>query len=145
MRRIVAAILVVLSAGPALAWEFVEDRLCRMTGGTDEVLVEVTFDPVGGDYAISLTLTGATWPAADVFGIAFDGGWPLLIQTDRHALTGDGRTLTVTDTGFGNVLAGMEFNRTASAIADDRQVAIPLDGAAEAVAAFRACPSPRLS
>lgn len=132
-------------AGPALAWEFTEDSVCRMTGGTEEVAVEVTFDPAIGEYAITLTFDDAGWPDAPVFAIAFDGGWPLVIRTDRHVLTDQGRSLRVTDTGFGNVLAGMEFNRTARAVAGDRQVDFPLEGAAEAVAAFRACPSPRLS
>jgi hypothetical protein len=33
-----------------------------------------------------------------------------MISTSRHALSDDGRTLSVSDRGFGNVLNGLEFN-----------------------------------
>ena len=69
----------------------------------------------------------------------FDGPRGLTITTNRQTLTENGRTLTVTDRGFGNVLNGLEFNTTATALSDDVEVPFPLDGAASAVQAFRAC------
>ena len=63
----------------------------------------------------------------------------MAISTDRHVLSDDGRTVTVRDTGFGNVLNGLEFNGAATAILADAAVTFPLDGIAEPMAAFRAC------
>ena len=57
----------------------------------------------------------------------------------------DGRALTVVDTGFGNVLDGLQYNHTAYAIAGDLEIPFPLEGAAEPVAAFRACDGAALS
>jgi hypothetical protein len=62
-----------------------------------------------------------------------------MISTGRHVLSEDGRTLSVRDRGFGNVLNGLEFNVVALAATGDRVVSIDLDGAAPEVAAFRAC------
>jgi hypothetical protein len=69
----------------------------------------------------------------------FFGPRPLAIGTDRHSA--DGATLTVRDSGFGNVLDGLEFNTNAVATSGARRVQIALDAAAPAVQAFRACPS----
>ena len=74
-----------------------------------------------------------------IFAIRFDGPRGLTISTDRHVILDDGATLTVTDRGFGNVLNGLEFNDTATALLGDRAVAFALDGAGPAVRAFRAC------
>jgi hypothetical protein len=79
------------------------------------------------------------WPGSPAFGIRFEGARTLAIGTDRHRLSDDGRTLTVTDTGFGNVLDGLEFNATATATAGGVSVALDLTGAADPVRAFRAC------
>jgi hypothetical protein len=130
---------------PAAAWEFSADPICTLSHETPEVALTVTFDPALPEYAITLTLTGAPWPNAPVFAIAYDGEVPLMIQTDRHVLSDDGQTLTVTDTGFGNVLDGLEFNSEAMAFAGNRRVLIPLDDADPAVEAFRACPATTLS
>ena len=131
---------------PAAAWEFSDSPVCTLSHMTDEVAVTVTFDPALAEYAITLTLDGAPWPVVPAFAIAFDGAAPLVIQTDRHQLSDDGQSLRVTDTGFGNVLDGLEFNATALGIAlafaGDRRVVVPLAGAAPAVREFRACPSP---
>ncbi|MBO6707236.1 MAG: hypothetical protein JJ912_14180, partial [Roseitalea sp.] len=69
----------------------------------------------------------------------FDGPIGLTITTDRHIASDEGRSLTVTDSGFGNVLNGLEFNHTATALLGDRAVPVSLDGAAPAVQDFRAC------
>jgi hypothetical protein len=45
----------------------------------------------------------------------------------------------VTDSGFGNVLDGLQFNDTATAVTGAAELRIPLEGAAPAVEDFRAC------
>ena len=138
------ALALALLASPAAAWEFSATPLCTLTGGSAEAEVVLTYDPALPEYTISITLPGA-WPLAPVFGMAFDGPRPLTIQTPRHVLSEDRRTLTVTDTGFGNVLNGMEFNDTALALTGSTMVPIPLAGIGPAMQAFRACPEAALS
>ena len=50
-----------------------------------------------------------------------------------------GSALTVADVGFGNLLDGLQFNTTTTAIAGEATVTFPLAGIAEPLAAFRAC------
>ena len=69
----------------------------------------------------------------------FSGPQPLSISTGQHQLSNGGRTVTVVDSGFGNVLNGLQFNQTATTILGDAQIVLPLADAADAVAAFRAC------
>jgi len=57
----------------------------------------------------------------------------------------NGASLSVTDTGFGNVLTGLETARVARAVSGPRIIEIPLDGIADPMAAFRACPQVTLS
>jgi hypothetical protein len=45
----------------------------------------------------------------------------------------------VTDTGFDNVLNGLEFNNTATALAGTTAIPFLLDGVAPEMKAFRAC------
>lgn len=63
----------------------------------------------------------------------------MTIGTDRHVLSPDGRSLTVTDTGFGNVLDGLAFNTTATALSGAEALPFDLAGAGPAVEAFRSC------
>lgn len=140
--RIRLALALLLLASPAVAWEFTPSPICTLT---DNAGTTVTYDATLPEYTISLTRPEGTWPTAPVFVMAFDGPRPLTIQTPRHVLSDDGRTLTVTDSGFGNVLDGMEFNRTALALAGDTVLQIPLDGIGPAMQAFRACPEASLS
>ncbi len=136
MRALLALLLTTL---PAQAWEAGTDgRLCTLTHETPEASARLTYDPAGPLYTITLT-TPLPWPDAPVFGIRFDGPNPIFITTDRHQLSEGGRALTVTDQGFGNVLDGLEFNVTATALTGDTALPLSLDGAAPAVAAFRAC------
>jgi hypothetical protein len=79
------------------------------------------------------------WTASPPFALRFDGPRGMTLTTDRHRLSNGGRTLTVTDTGFGNVLDGLEFNRLATALTEGGALALSLDGAAGPVRAFRAC------
>jgi hypothetical protein len=134
-----AAIASTISVSPAAAWEFTPLPVCTLSHQTDQARVIVTYDPrLPEAYAIAVT-GPAAWPDAPVFSMRFDGPRGLTISTDRQQLSDGGRTLSVTDTGFGNVLNGLEFNNTATALAGDISVPFPLAGAAPEVRAFRAC------
>lgn len=129
------------SAGSAAAWTFTETDICRLTHAEDTASVEVTFDPAAGLYSITLTRTAGAWPSAPLFSLRFDGPRALAIGTDRQVLVDDGRSLTVTDTGFGNVLDGIEYNSRMTALIGDMAVGLSTETAAAAVQAFRDCPS----
>ena len=137
MRFALAFLLLVTM--PAAAWEFTPLPVCTLFDDTDMRRVVVTHDPrLTQPYEI--TVTGTTpWPESPVFSMRFDGPRGLIISTERHRLSDSGRTLSVTDTGFGNVLNGLEFNDTATALSGDIAVSFPLVGAAPEVRAFRAC------
>ncbi len=141
MRYLLALLMMV---GPAYSWEFTIDDLCRLRHDTGAVQVEVTYDPAAPEYAIHITRETA-WPAAEAFGIRFSGARPNTIVTDRQVITNEGRTVSVYDSGFGNVLNGLQFNETASALLGDALVDVRLDGAADPVAEFRTCTTARLS
>ncbi|MEX0281958.1 MAG: hypothetical protein AB3N13_12320, partial [Arenibacterium sp.] len=100
--------------------------------------VELTFDPGLPLYTISLTRAQG-WREADVFTIEFIGPSGLVISTNRQEISADGGTLSVADTGFGNVLNGLQFNQLARARLGAQVVDISLDGAAEPVEKFRRC------
>ena len=68
-----------------------------------------------------------------------DGPAGLVISTDRHRLSADGRAVTVEDKGFGNVLNGLQFNGMAHAMLGDQVVSFPLSGAHDPVQEFREC------
>jgi hypothetical protein len=101
--------------------------------------VRVTYDPALGEYAIVLTRARGAWPDAAGFAITFRGAGGLTISTSRHVLSEGGRTLTVRDRGFGNVLRGLEGGLTARAFAGAAEMEIDLAEAPPVVAAFRAC------
>ena len=132
------AALLLVAATPAMAWEARSGAVCELTHDGAMAQVRVTFDPVIAEYAIAIS-PDEPWDAGRVFAIRFDGPRSLTISTDRHVIGDGGGTLTVTDRGFGNVLDGLEFNDTATALLGDREVAVALDGAAPAVQAFRVC------
>lgn len=125
-------------ASPATAWDFASTPLCMVSNGDRDVDVIVAYNPGTALYAIHLTLD-QPWPAGPVFSLAFEGPRGLTISTDRHVLSDDGRTLTVTDSGFGNVLDGMQFNTTTVAAVAGQTFAFSLDGAADPIARFRDC------
>lgn len=77
--------------------------------------------------------------------MSFEGGQALTIGTDRQLIQGN--TLSVSDSGFGNVLNGLQFNQKVTAFTPDLAVIFSLAGAAEPVQQFRACtePAPALS
>lgn len=134
-----ALVLLLLAAAPARAWEFTPAPVCTLRHAEAGHAVTVTWDPrVAEPYAIRIEAP-SPWPAEPVFSIDYAGPRPLTISTGRHRLTEDGRAVTVSDTGFGNVLDGLEFNATATAVMGGARVPFSLDGAAEPVRAFRAC------
>jgi hypothetical protein len=132
-------LLALLIASPAQAWEFTATPVCTILNDAPTLQVRVTFDPSQAQpYAIALTRPDP-WPVTDTFGLSFTGPAAMTIGTSRHQLSTDGRTLTVTDTGFGNVLDGLAYNGTAAALAGDLAVPFDLTGARPAVEAFKAC------
>ena len=138
-------IALVCLASPATAWEFSASPVCTLSHVGAEAEVTLTFDPAGPEYAITITRRDAPWPDAAVFGITFRGMAGLSIGTDRHVLSDGGASLTVTDSGFGNVLDGLQYNTVALAQSGEAVVQIDLREAAAPVAAFRRCPEPGLS
>ncbi len=133
------AVFLALLPFPALAWEFSPTPICTLSTSAEMGDVAVTFNRGSGEYAINLTLLEIEWDPAPSFSILFVGPRGRQISTDRHVISSDGTSLSVTDTGFGNVLDGIEFNQAAQARAGDTEMIIPLAGAAEPLEAFRAC------
>lgn len=134
------AAVLFLSSMPAAAWEFTPGPVCLLTHATPEADVALTYDPAVPEYTITVSRSGRPFPVAPVFAMQFDGPRGLTISTTRHQNPeGDPARVRVTDTGFGNVLDGLQFNRTATALVGDEAIVFPLDGAAGPVAEFRAC------
>jgi len=142
MRTLLALLIL---ASPATAWDFTPAPICTLSETSDSGDVTVTYDPAITEYTITLTLADGTWPDAPVFGMAFVAERPINIQTDRFTITNEGRSLTVTDRGFGNVLNGLEFNSRAYAVLGDLTVPVPLAQIAPAIEAFRNCPAVNLA
>ncbi|MDG1117715.1 MAG: excinuclease ABC subunit B [Flavimaricola sp.] len=135
----------VFLACPAAAWEYTPVPICTLSQTTEAAEVTVTYDPALPEYAITITLLDGTWPDGPVFTLAFEGGTPLTIQTDRHALSDGDKSVTVRDRGFGNVLNGMEFSGIAVALLGDAVLPIPLTGIKGPMQSFRNCPEDALS
>ena len=133
------ALVLLLFATPAQAWDFTPTPICTILNDTPTLQVRVTYDPGQAQpYAITLTRPDP-WPVTETFGLRFEGPMAMTIGTSRHQLSPDGRTVTVTDTGFANVLDGLALNGFAAALAGDLLVPFDLTGARPAVEAFRAC------
>jgi hypothetical protein len=130
---------ILLSASPATGWEATIGEICTLTHAMPEGSVELTYDPRGPLYSITITRGTDLWVDAPLFAMTFDGQRPNTITTDRHILGNGDASLTVADQGFGNVLDGLQFNHTATALTESQSVNIPLDGAAPEVEKFRAC------
>lgn len=130
--------LLAVFAAPASAWDFTPGLPCVLTHQIDEAEIELTYDPRQPLYSVTIRQIDPL-PQGDVFVMRFDGPSGLTISTNRHVMSPDGRAVTVTDTGFGNVLNGLQFNDTATALLGGRAVSFPLTDAAEQVAAFRLC------
>ena len=136
--------LTALLAGPAQAWTFVETEVCTLTHIEDTTEVTVVFDPAAKLYTITLT-TAAEWSNSPSFRLRFDGPNALTIGTDQHILSSDRRSLSVSDTGFRNVLEGIALNQQMTALNGDQAITVSTTDAADPVADFTACPSPRTS
>lgn len=131
--RVLALLLL---AAPAHAWEFSPTPICTLTHAEGPAEITLTYDHGSQLYAVAVTSPDG-WPDAPAFSMRFDGARPNTIATARHGVQGN--TLSVTDTGFGNVLDGLEFNRSATAFTQTAAVTFSLDGAAEPVRRFRDC------
>lgn len=139
MRKIILTAVLATLPLPSLAWEAgIDGRLCTLEHSGEEAEVRLTYDPAIPEYSIAIR-RAEPWPVAAVFAMRFEGERGNVIQTTRHVLSADGRTLSVTDRGFGNVLDGLEFNEIARGLAGSADVVIDLDGAAPEVSAFRSC------
>ena len=142
MRRLALILTCVSLAGfgtKAPAWEFSPLPICTLSHAVDQADIVATYDAALPEYTITITLRDGQWPDSAAFSIIFAGGRALTIGTDRHQLSPDRRALSVADTGFGNVLNGMQFNQKMVALTGAARVEVPLTGAADPVAAFRAC------
>lgn len=128
--------LLILAAPAAHAWEFSASPICTLSHSEGPAEITVTYDHGTQLYAVAIASPDG-WPDAPAFSMRFDGARPNTISTARHGV--EGNTLTVTDTGFGNVLDGLEFNRSTTAFTQTAAVTFSLDGAAEQVARFRDC------
>lgn len=137
---LIRALILALLPLPAAAWQATLGAVCVLTHETDSAALRLTYDPARPLYTIAITRKTAPWPDAPLFEMRFEGTAGLTIGTARHSLSPDGRTLTVTDRGFGNVLDGLQFNSFAHALSGGVTVSVPLAGAAAPVQAFRACP-----
>ncbi len=132
----IRAIALLVLAAPAYAWEFSATPICTLSHTETTTDVTLTYDHTTGLYAIAVT-SPAGWPQAPSFSMRFDGPSPNTISTTRHSVSGN--TLSVTDTGFGNVLDGLEFNETATAFTATSAATVSLEGATGPVQDFRAC------
>ena len=134
-----AAAILICTAAPAFAWEArVSGAVCELTNEDKAAQVRLTYDPAIPEYSISIT-SGQRWSPSPTFAIRFEGPRGLTISTQRQVISGDRATVTVKDSGFGNVLDGLEFNNAATAILGNEAVTFRLENAGPAVRAFRAC------
>ena len=145
MRAALACLTCLAFAGPVQAWTFSETDICRVTHSAAEMKVDLTFDPATAVYTITVTRPAAKWADDQNFRLQFDGPRPLIIGTDRHTLSDDRRSVSVSDTGFGNVLDGIALNDSMTALAGGDAVSLSTSDAEAAITAFRACPSAPLS
>lgn len=131
-------LILFLTASPAAAWEFTPGLPCVLRHASDTAAIELTYDPTRPLYTV--TVSQATpFDSAPLFSMSFEGDRPLQISTDRHIPSRDGRSVTVSDRGFGNLLNGLQYNDRVAAILGTAEVSFSLAGAAPAVAAFRNC------
>ncbi len=133
-----AALALLLAAAPALAWEFTPGPPCRLDHAEGSLAVSLTHDP--GPPRFSITYRSPDpLPRAPTFAIRFEGAAPLTITTDRHTYGPEGRSLTVSDRGFGNLLRGMAGNGRMVALLGERTLPLSLAGAAPQVRPFVEC------
>lgn len=132
------ALTMILFASPALAWDFTSGQICTLSDATDTAEIILTFDPALPRYTLSVTADTA-WPTGGTFMMTFANTRPAKIQTDRYVLSVDGMTLSVSDSGFGNVLNGLEFGGQIRAAVGDQLVELTSGGIAAPMEAFKNC------
>lgn len=140
-----ALILALTLSSPALAWEASVGEVCTLSHDTDAAHVFLTYDPAQPLYTLAITRKDAPWQPSVWFAMRFVGGQEITISTQAHALSDEGHTLNVADSGFGNVLDGLALNRAARAFTEAQDVVLPLAGAAPEVQKFRTCAAAALS
>ena len=140
-----ALFLSLIFATPATAWEASVGQICTLSHDTSSAEIFLTYDPSQPLYTLTVTQKTEAWTQAPWFAMRFEGPSPIEIATSRHVLSDGAASLTVADTGFGNVLDGLEYNQTAYAFTRDGVAEFPLDGAAPQVRIFRDCAGAQLS
>lgn len=144
MRTIIPFLLASL-ATPATAWQATTGEICTLTHETTDTRVHLTYDPTKPLYTLAITRKSDPWQQAPWFAMRFLGPNENTITTPEHALSDNGQTLNVADSGFGNVLDGLQFNDTALAFTEAQAVGVSLIGAAPEVQKFRDCTAAQLS
>lgn len=125
MRYLILALF--LAAPPLHAWEFTPGAPCRVDHSLPGLDIALTHDPAVPEWTITLTRE-APWPEVGFFRMAFANG--IVITTDRQTLSDGGRTLSVADRGFGNVIAGLSSLPAAEARVGETAVRFSTEGAA---------------
>jgi hypothetical protein len=125
-------------ASNAAAWEYTPGTPCLLRHETATAVIELTHD-VGAPLYSLIVKSTAAFDRMPHFGIRFHGSRPLQNSTDRHVFSADRRLLKVVDSGFSNVLNGLQFNQSAILNFGTSSVEVSLENAAAPVAAFRAC------
>ncbi|MEP5732182.1 MAG: hypothetical protein ABJL67_22735 [Sulfitobacter sp.] len=138
MKALLGLVLACGAAWPASAWEFTPGTPCVLKHETEQIALELTYDPTAPLYSISVT-QGVPFDPAPIFSMRLRGRAPLTISTDQHKLSNSGKTLTVIDRGFGNVLNGLQFGQGVVIQLGQTQIDLPLVGASAPVASFRTC------
>ena len=124
---------------PAAAWEATVGQICTLSHVTDTAEIFLTYDPAKPLYTLSVTRKTEGWTNTPWFAMRFQGPNPIEIATPHHVLSDGASMLTVTDTGFGNVLDGLQYNAFGAGHSGDISLQFSLTDAAEPVAAFRDC------
>lgn len=140
-----ACLISCIGATSAAAWAFEETDICTVSHVSPELSVVLTYDPAAVVYTITLSRPVVTWPQSESFRLRFDGARPLIIGTDRHQLSEDRHSISVSDSGFGNVLDGIQFNDAMIALVGDDEISLSTADADAAMQAFRACPTAPVS
>ncbi|WP_171122407.1 MULTISPECIES: hypothetical protein [unclassified Ruegeria] len=140
-----AILISLILSTPAYAWDATVGPICTLSHETGAAKIFLTYDPSKPLYSITVTQTNSVWKQAPWFAMRFEGSSPIEIATSRHVLSDGATSLTVTNTGFGNVLDGLEYNRIAYAFTQDHVATFSLDGAADPVRVFRECAGAHLS
>jgi len=141
LRSCVVGALSMGATTSANAWEFSPSPICTLTHSEQDIDLVLTFDPSIPEYAITVTRQMG-WPDGPFYVLGFDGPRPARLTSDRHTLSADRKSVTVRDSGFGNVLDGLANNVIAISSLGGQSATFDLSGAAPAVASFRDCPAP---